>query len=585
MTVEANGPEPGFMVLWRSAISCEELFKFTPTAERFVSETQKLPTDWAVRLCGFLEYVRDQAAPLVPDLQRHALEAFAPAPLRKDLLRHYDETGRFFLFEEQLLGVTKFAVLHGEDIVPDILTTEQQRAFFWALMMYGDLHSAENEIASAGDAARFEVRNLAFAAQEVPGNVMARAYALWVDLPGRGDATESKYVVNMPKEFTHATGGHPVTDYIAVVSAVLAHGREAVRDGIFESLNRWGFVPAPRFAGSTRANELTATLRSISANRAELKALFAEMPEEPRFLGVAMLPFAHRPVYVNADGTFLIISMRLLLDGLYSAAYWRVWEHLKKDHGSDGDALASRFSQFYGERLERYVLELVRSVYDAGEKRVFAEAEAAPPKGAADVAVILDDRMILFEVTRTELRYFQTLLEGDLNNVDADLARTAEKAKQVMDAEQRIRDGAVVYPGHENAANLPIERIVIVPEALPRFPFINERLRAALAAKGVDPDATIISVSELEEALRAGDIQHLSALVSEWKADPDYSEVSLHNFIQLRGKVVPMKERAPYIVRSAEAFRQKAIEQMAFDPTTGRAAETDMAKEGAPPPE
>jgi hypothetical protein len=397
---------------------------------------------------------------------------------------------------------------------------------------------------------------------------MARAYALWLDIANRPELAASPYVMDMSGEFAHAADGHPVTDYITVIAALRTHVGDAVHDSIFESLGRWPFDPTVRFSSSLRAAELTATLRSFAADRGEMIALFGEMPPSPKFLGVAMLPFMHRPVYFAGNGTFLIVSMRLLLDGLYSHAYWRVWEHLKKEHGADGGALSAKFTQFYGQVLERYVVELLRSVYNAdGIRRVYPEADAQPAAGAADAAVILDDRLILIEVTRTELRYFETLLKGDLENLDEDLVRTAAKAKQVATAAQAVRAGNVVYPGHADAKDLPIERIVVLPEPLPRFAFVTQRIRSALQMAGVDANATIISVSELEEALRVGDLLHLSTLIADWKADPDFADVSLHDFIQLRGRVVPMTERAPYILQSAEAFKQKVIQEMAFDPT------------------
>lgn len=563
-------------------MSCEDYFKFQPTAARFEAEIEQLPTDSTVRICGFLEYLRDYGGPLGSDLQRQALAAFAPKWLRKDLLAHNQETGRLFLFEEQLLGIMKFAILGGATEVPDMLSEARQKAFFWALMLYGDLHSSENPIESVDDAARLELRSLAFVAQEVPGNVMARAYALWIDIPGRPEIAASPYVMDMAGEFAHAADGHPVTDYITMVGAVRTHVGDAVHDSILESLSRWPFDAAGRFSSSLRAAELTATMRSFAADRAEMIALFGEMPPEPKFIGVAMLPFVHRPLYVAENGRFLIVSMRLLLDGLYSHAYWRVWEHLKTKHGAEGNALSAQFTQFYGQVLERYVVELLSSVYDAdGTKRVYAEAEAQPAQGAADAAVMLDDRVILVEVTRTELRYFETLLKGDLENLDKDLVRTAAKAKQVATASQSVQAGTVVYPGHAAAKDLPIERIVVLPEPLPRFAFMTQRIRAALQKAGVDPYATVISVSELEEALRAGDLLHLSTQIADWRADPDYADVSLHDFIQLRGRVVPMTERAPYIVQSAEAFKQKIIQEMAFDPTSVQADAPPASPGGA----
>jgi hypothetical protein len=148
--------EPAVMGQFLTYMSCEDYFKFAPTAARFEEEIAQLPTDWAVRICGFLEYLRDYGGPLGSDLQRNALAAFAPYVLRKDLLRHHAETGRLFLFEEQLLGIMKFAILGGAAEVHEVLSDAQQRAFFWALMLYGDLHSSEHPIESENDAARLE---------------------------------------------------------------------------------------------------------------------------------------------------------------------------------------------------------------------------------------------------------------------------------------------------------------------------------------------------------------------------------------------------------------------------------------------
>ena len=298
-----KAPEPAVMAQFVTYMSCGELFKFAPTRARFEAEIAQLPIDWVVRICGFLEYVRDSRGPLGVDLQRHALGAFVPAPLRKDLLKHHTARGDLFLFEDQLLGIMKFAMLGGLSELPDVISAAQQRAFFWALMLYGDLHSDETPIESINDAARLELRQLAFVTQEVPPNVMARAYALWVDLTTRPDLASSNYFTDMPAEFAHAADGHPVTDYIAVVSALLTHGGDAVRDSLEKSFGRWPFDAPARFGGSTRAAELTATLRSFAGDRAEMQALFAQMPAQPAFIGLAMLPFMHRPVSSRRAGS------------------------------------------------------------------------------------------------------------------------------------------------------------------------------------------------------------------------------------------------------------------------------------------
>lgn len=555
------------MAQYATAMSSAEVMKKKPTIAEFVANIEELPTEWMVKLCGFLECIRNEPDRLgIDDIQVLALTAFAPAMAQEELIAHYKATGQRFLFEEQLLGLIRFAVLKGQEQAPPVLTPAQRRAFFWALMTYGDLHSDEiGELEEADHAARMELRGLAFSASEVPGNVMARAYGLWLDIAARPEFAKSPYFIDVPKEFAHATSGEAIEDYFTIVSVLLTHRGDAVKDEIFASLSRWPFDPTERFASSTRATELTAAMRAFAADRAQMKKIFTdEMPATPQFLGVAMVPFIHRPLYATADGKFLIVSMRLVIDGLYDLAYWRIWEHLKLEHGADGEALQQKFTQFYGQILERYVVELLRSVYDAdGTKRVFAEAEAQPAQGAADAAIFLGDRVILIDVTKTDLQYFKTLLKGDLTSFNADFARTADKATQLAKAEQRFKSGQVHYAGHEGDAALPIERIVVVPNPIPRFPFINEQTSSALQKVGLPAETTIISVGELEEALVTSDLKGLSATIAAWK-DSELADMGLNNYIRIKQPVIPMEKRAPYLKESAEKMRKLVIERMSF---------------------
>src|SRR5207249_9207323 len=102
----------------------------------------------------------------------------------------------------------------------------------------------------------------------------------------------------------------------------------------------------------------------------------------------------------------------------------------------------------------------------------------------------------------------------------------------------------VTYAGHANTTTVPIERVVVVPEPLPRFPFVTQHLHAALQKAGADPTATIMSVSELEDALRAGDLAYFSTLIADWKADHEFFDVSLHDFIRRRDRFIPFEQRA-----------------------------------------
>ncbi|MDE3111515.1 MAG: hypothetical protein KGK34_01075 [Chloroflexota bacterium] len=549
----------------RHYVSAQEVASVRPREERFIAEIRQLSTDWVARMCSYLNWSLEHDE-LVPNLQEATIAALSPGTIRDDLLRLYRERGDLFLFEDQLLGVIRAAILSGTEDSGGI-TDAQRSAFFWALFRYGDLHSAElGEVTDQDSAARMELRGLGVAQNSPYGNVLARAYALWLDLPGRAECAASPYAMDVAAEFAHATGA-TLAEYFAVAMTVMAHARDVGVLSPSEALPKWPLEPKSRFASSQCADRLQAALDALSGDRDEMRRLFVDvMPPDPRFLGVAMAPFRDRPLYRMRSGRYVLVSEGLLLDGVYDLAYWRVADHVREAHG--GSPAFLRFTQFFAELLERYVADLLRSVYDAGAKRVFVEAEAVPPKGAPDVTVFLEDRVLMFEVTKTQLRFFDTVLRGDLASFDADVARTATKAAQLRDAAAAFRSGAIRYAGHDADVDrsLPVERVVVLSQPVPRLEFLTDRLRSALVTARVEPDAPIVSVGELEEVLQEGDLTRVSTALASWGGDAELRNTSLHNYIYFRGLTVPLSQRAPLIRANAEALRTRVIAEMDFRP-------------------
>lgn len=549
-------------------LSANELFGTQPKDELFRREVAQLPTDWLVRASSFLNWLLEHPESLDYDIQDYAVSTFAPGSVKAVLMRQRDRRKDLFIYGDQLLGLVRAAVLYGAEDEPNgAITSSQMSAFFWALLRYGDLHSRElGTPVDAETAAKMALRGLGVGQNAPTGNILARAHALWLELPNRPEIAASPHAINIAEAFSHATNGCSLGEYLAVAMAVAAHARDIGTRPLQEALPLWPMDAAKRFASSTRAERLVSCLDAISADRDALRTTFTrKMPAEPQYLGVAMLPFRDRPVYRIRSGQYLLLSEDLLFDGAYDLAYWRVADHLKEAHGENAFL---KFTQFYAQIFERYVAELVRSAYDLDEKRVYVEAEARPPKGAPDVAIFLPDRVLMIEVTKTQLRYVETVLAGDIASFDADLVRTAKKAAQLKAAADAFKKGEIAYEGHDSAADraLPIERVVVLSQAIPRFPLLWDRMREALAGVGVEPDAWIISIAELEALLHRNDIARPSRLLREWTDHPTLADTSLHNFIYYTQQRVVPTDRPKYIVDNAEALRQRIKSELALKP-------------------
>ena len=99
-----------------------------------------------------------------------------------------------------------------------------------------------------------------------------------------------------------------------------------------------------------------------------------------------------------------------------------------------------------------------------------------------------------------------------------------------------------------------------------RSPYHREERRNAQAAKNQLERHSGINQRRNGLAEFHGDVR------SPRRADPEFFDVSLHDFIRQRDRFIPLPQRAPSIVASADAFRQKAINEMAFDPSAASAS-------------
>ncbi len=570
----------------RTTFSASERFKLAVTAELLEGYLRQLPTEYVVWTCSLFTHLlgrpREDAA-----VQRLAVDVFVPQPLRLDVRRALQD-GEVFIYEEQLLGLSRLAMEFGTYEQPGRLSTEQQRAWFWALALYGDLRMSEwgetgDEYA---DIAANVMRSLAFAHNDVWGNLLGRAEMLWIDLPSRDEFKVLPYAIPIAQEFERATDGVSLVSYFAAVMGLLTHSR-TLEPGGAQLAQNWAFDAADWFRTSARRERAVAATNWLSADRRGYLDLFAQMPRAPRYAGLAMLPFRYKPVYRFAGGRAAIVSERFLVEGVVHIVYWTIWEYLKTTYG---EPRAKQFEQFFGTLFERYVVELLDSGTNGdGAKRVFGEREAVPAEGAPDATLFLPDTTLCFEVTKQQLRYIPTLLAADLGKLSEDLERTADKAAQLRAAAERFRSATIVFPTKDSPADRErrIDRVVVVLEPIPRWPALNDLLYSALVNLGVSYDDFVISVSEVEEALLRTNPSRLRDLLVAWLYSGDRWEFSFHDALARTGNIVRSDYRAQVITTANERLRDLIRGELALPPETVEAAvgsrQADIVDEHAQP--
>jgi hypothetical protein len=249
-----------------------------------------------------------------------------------------------------------------------------------------------------------------------------------------------------------------------------------------------------------------------------------------------------------------------------------------------------RFTDFVGEIHERYVSELTKSTVDTRKniEVVFADAEATPAKRGADTVILGQRYGVLLETTSTALQYERTVVAADLASFDLEASeKIVKKIIQVEDAAAEYRDGTVRYPSGSDGSRYDrtLWPVVVLREPFPYFFLIGRRL-AQLVAKSAlprehpaDPGVAIMTVEEIELALRAGHPQRLHRLLIEWRTDDAYKDESFRNFYMHRHQD-DRGDDPPYLNAAYDAAFGRAAAELGFPPPRRKRAAQAVRSEG-----
>jgi hypothetical protein len=151
-------------------------------------------------------------------------------------------------------------------------------------------------------------------------------------------------------------------------------------------------------------------------------------------------PFMQRPFLELSSGQLALISPRSLITWLGDGFYYRLLDAAQR-RNRPGREMSLAYTEFVGELLEEWALELVRSVYSddrpAGGGRVYGEQRYGNGLLTPDVAIDLGPDLVLIEVRSGYLNR-RLRVSGDVAEFKRDLERVV--LRKVRQLGNRIGD-------------------------------------------------------------------------------------------------------------------------------------------------
>lgn len=251
-------------------------------------------------------------------------------------------------------------------------------------------------------------------------------------------------------------------------------------------------------------------VEAISAGRDWYREQFAKGDQSARDVAWETYPFLRRPFLQLPSGQLVLAAPTAITSWIGWGMYDRLRESAKARTTSSRKTLDD-FGAVYGDLVEGYALDLVRSVY--GGERVCGDQPYGNGLRTPDVAIALGDDLFLIEVRSGYLSpHFRT--SGDVNEFETQLNRLVVKKLDQLSA--RIEDlisGAATVPGVDIAEVKRIWPVLITADIT-----ITEHLWALL-----DPLPKGLRESRVQ-TLVIGDLQDLELMMGLAEAGHDLAE-------------------------------------------------------------
>ncbi len=348
------------------------------------------------------------------------------------------EEGRVVFSEQQFFVVQRLLIEYArEGAIGDGMSeaefTRLKRLILGAATIVDASHFDLEQASAIGDEMlAYLIQNGAYHSRPNMLNAFARAYSLFVEL------TRART----------ADGGLPLDEWVAEDYALSLEEQFAVGQALQAVARANDDEAAPGERSLVEPDALRTTafrermddVRGVlAASRDWYRGAFAGA-ESLTSIAWETTPFMQRPLLELSSGQLAVISPRSIITWLGDGFYYRLLEAAQRRNTPERE-MSLAYTEFVGELLEKWALDLVRSAYPGerppGGGCVFGEQPYGNNLLTPDVAIDLGTDLVLIEVRSGYLNR-RLRVSGDVAEFKRDLERVV--LRKVRQLGNRIND-------------------------------------------------------------------------------------------------------------------------------------------------
>lgn len=493
-------------------ITFERVFSQKARHQDLLNYIEQFPRDSFIGMvCGVGAILHTSNEPTPFTIQRRFAHEFEPVvPFMGKITEILKaEPDSVLVHDEQLAVLIKYALLHAN--AAEWPTGEAAQLLIRLMLVYNSLHGREHE-PKPGDIdafMRFELRAV-FNLDEHLGHTIRRYAAFFKWARTSTEARGSANRLDLDADFQRFYG-MTYEEWAAAAFCILAYFRQITSARAMEALNPVMSVEA-YLASITADTAIRAWLRWNTISVKEATDHFRRTDERHSYAGMTLLPFMRRPLLELSPGFVCAPYLPYVENSLGSGLFFAFLDGYNEH---DGRKSSDRFTRFFGEFFEDYVVDRFRRDHPA-TNHVFSEIEYDKGKKSADIAIFEDDSALFIDVTSSRFNVAKTLIDLKPEAIVADMEKIVlANAEQLDKSIKAFKDGRLQYPGIDPSAIKRIFPIVLSIQPLPRAFAFNRRILTEVANRGLLVGLERIEILTAEDAEIVGSLYKKNVLLSD----------------------------------------------------------------------
>jgi len=239
------------------------------------------------------------------------------------------------------------------------------------------------------------------------------------------------------EELFKSATGIPLLEYFGIGFLTLSRFLGAGFDEARRSTSKFSLNPRSAFNETkTSTRRAIKALTDLTASPTRIKLLLEEEIRRTQQPYYALTPFKKHPLLKLPNQQVIPASIRFLEERITSGIYWKFLDLLYPKGGSEQQkANSNKFTEFFGDIFEQYVLSIVRRILPATpasiERVLPSFIYGATDENTADITVVYPGSLVLIECKSSRLRR-DTGITGNVDEFAQDLRKSVYKASQQL---------------------------------------------------------------------------------------------------------------------------------------------------------